>query len=110
VVVNKVKEKSEGAIRRLISELEMWFPKQDIVIALGVVYPQYWVVDPTATEQTFFLTLTRWKWLFVTFIKLVDWTKMFLCCFELTCLTCSLVISKWACYIILRHHYVKKIS
>jgi hypothetical protein len=43
-------------------------------------------------KRFFFLTLTRWKRLFVTFIKLVDWTKMFLHCFQLTCLTCNLVI------------------
>jgi hypothetical protein len=34
-------------------------PKQEIMITLGVVYPQYWVVDLTTTKEIIFLTLAR---------------------------------------------------
>jgi len=54
MAMNKVKEKCEGAIRKLISKLEIQFPEQEIMIALGVVYPQYWVVDLIGTKDFFF--------------------------------------------------------
>jgi len=76
---------------------------------LNVVYLQYWVADLTIAEKTFFLTLACWKWLFVTLIKL-DWTKMFLHFFQLTCLTYSLVISRWPCCIILKQPWRKPVQ
>ncbi len=81
MVVNNFKEKYEGATQRFISDLNMQFPKQEFMTTLGVVYPQYWVVDLTTTKETIFLTLAHWKELFVTLVRLVDWTKMFLHCF-----------------------------
>jgi hypothetical protein len=59
MVMNNFKEKCEGAIQRLISKLDMRFPKQKIMTTLGVVYPQYWVVDLTITKETIFLTLAH---------------------------------------------------
>jgi hypothetical protein len=58
MAMNKVKEECEKAIRKLISKLEMQFLEQEIMITLNVAYPQYWVVDSTIVEKTFFLTLT----------------------------------------------------
>jgi hypothetical protein len=37
----------------------MQFPKQEIMTTLGVVYPQYWVVDLIAKKETIFLTLAH---------------------------------------------------
>ncbi len=54
MVVKKVKEECEGATQGLISKLEMRFLEQEIMITLGVVYPQYWVVDSTIVEFFFF--------------------------------------------------------
>jgi hypothetical protein len=48
MAMNKVKEECEGATRKLISKLEMRFPKQEIMIALGVVY---WVANPITTKK-----------------------------------------------------------
>jgi hypothetical protein len=36
------------------------------MIALGVVYPQYWDVDSIATKETFFFTFNTLKVAFVT--------------------------------------------
>ncbi len=58
MVVNNFKEECEGATQGLILELDMQFPKQEIMITLGVVYPQYWVVDSTIAKETIFFTLT----------------------------------------------------
>jgi hypothetical protein len=69
MAMNKVKEDCEGATWGLILELEMWFLEQEIMTALGVVYPQYWVVDPTIVEKTFFPTLAHRKQLFVTLVR-----------------------------------------
>ncbi len=90
MVVNKVKEKCEGSIQGLILVLEMRFPRQEIMTALsviGLLIQQLW-------KRFFFLTLAHCKRLFVTFVRLVDWTKMFFHCFQLTCLIYSLVISR----------------
>jgi hypothetical protein len=57
MAMNKVKEECEGAAQGLISELEVQFPEQEIMIALGVVYPLYWVVDPTTAKEIFFFLI-----------------------------------------------------
>jgi hypothetical protein len=64
MVMNKVKEECEGTIQRVILELEIRFSKWEIVIALGVVYPQYWAIDSIATEETFFSHLSMFKMAF----------------------------------------------
>jgi hypothetical protein len=57
MAMNKVKEECEGATRKLISKFDMQFPEQEIVTTLGVVYPQYWVVDLIVKEDFFFFSL-----------------------------------------------------
>jgi len=42
----------------------MRFPKQEIMIALGVMYTQYWDVDSIAIEETFFPHLSTLKMAF----------------------------------------------
>jgi hypothetical protein len=59
MVVNNFKEECEGETQGLISKLDMQFLKQKIMTTLGVVYPQYWVVDSTIVEETIFLTLAH---------------------------------------------------
>jgi hypothetical protein len=64
MAMNKVKEECEGVAQKLISKLEMRFPKQEIMTTLGVVYPQYWVVDSITMEDTFFSHLSMLKMAF----------------------------------------------
>jgi hypothetical protein len=48
-IEQSVKRQCCEAAQKIISELERRFPAVDVMDALGVVYPQYWV-SPTATE------------------------------------------------------------
>jgi hypothetical protein len=36
-----VKDKCKGVAHGLVFELEKWFPYDDVMIVLGVVYPQF---------------------------------------------------------------------
>jgi hypothetical protein len=70
MAVNKAKEKCEGATQGLISELEMRFLEQEIMTTLGVVYAQYWAVDLTIAEKTFFFHLNMLKATFCNLHKI----------------------------------------
>jgi hypothetical protein len=43
VVTNSVKAQCKEAAEMLIQELERHFPHSDIMEAMGVVFPQYWL-------------------------------------------------------------------
>ncbi len=40
-IMNGVKQQASIVVVQLINELEMWFPFQELMDALGVVYPLY---------------------------------------------------------------------
>jgi hypothetical protein len=42
IVVANVKQQCEGATIGLIKKLEKHFPKHQVMMTLGVVYPQIW--------------------------------------------------------------------
>jgi hypothetical protein len=70
MAMNKVKEECEGATQGLILEFEVQFPKQEIMIALGVVYPLYWIIDPTTTKEIFFSHFNTLKVVFCSLRKI----------------------------------------
>ncbi len=51
--MNKVKDECEGITWGLMSELEKCFPKHEVMIALGVIYPQFWTGNIVEVETTF---------------------------------------------------------
>jgi hypothetical protein len=56
MAMNKVKEECERAIQKLISRLEMRFLEHEIMTTLSIMYTQYWVVNSTIVEKTFFFS------------------------------------------------------
>ncbi len=45
-VLTHVKESCEDATKSLVHELEGRFPNHDLMLALSVIYPNFWVDHP----------------------------------------------------------------
>jgi hypothetical protein len=54
MAMNKMKKKCEGATWGIVLELEKWLSKHEVMIALGVVYPLFWVMNPNEMEERFY--------------------------------------------------------
>ncbi len=52
--MNKVKEECEGITWGLMLELEKCFPKHEVMIALGVIYPQFRTRNIVKAEIIFY--------------------------------------------------------
>lgn len=51
--MRKMKDECQGVANGLIQELEKLFLEHEIMIVLGVIYPQYWVTNPKEVEDKF---------------------------------------------------------
>jgi hypothetical protein len=55
-VVSKVKDECEGAIWGLVSKLEKQFPWHEVMIALGVIYLQFWATNTIEAKKKLLLS------------------------------------------------------
>jgi hypothetical protein len=62
--VNKVKEECEGVTWGLMSELEKCFPEHEVMIVLGVIYPQFWTRNIVKVETIFHSHMNALKAIF----------------------------------------------
>jgi hypothetical protein len=56
-----VKEKCEGIAYGLMSKLEKCFPKREVMIALGVIYPQFWTRNIVEAKTIFYFHINVLK-------------------------------------------------
>jgi len=63
-VVNEVKEECEGATQSLVSKLENWFPKREVMTTFNVVYLQFWAFNGSKAKASFYFHLNVLKAIF----------------------------------------------